>query len=64
MMLIKMVISVIKKIIVAFLFIYGLDMMVSSLNIFIPINLFSVSVVTCLGVSGLISLVALFFIVK
>ncbi len=55
---------VLKKIVVAFLLIYSLDYFISSLSIYIPINLFTLGVVTLLGIPGLSSLIILFFIVK
>ncbi len=53
-----------KKIITAFLLLYGLNYFLSSLHVFIPINLITVSVVSFLGIPGLSSLIILFFIVQ
>ena len=54
----------IRKIVVAFLLLYGLNYFISSLHIYIPINLFTIGTVTLLGLPGLSSLIILFFIVK
>lgn len=60
----KKVISLVKKFIFAFLLLYGLDLCINSLNIVIPINAFTLGTVTFLGVPGLVSLVAMFFMTK
>ncbi len=62
-MLIKLV-SIVKKIVFAFLVLYGLNLLINSFNIVIPINLFSVTTITCLGIPGLISLIIMFFIIR
>ena len=54
----------IKKIVMAFLLLYGLNYFISSLHIYIPINIFTVGIVSFLGIPGLSSLIILFFIVK
>lgn len=60
----KKVITLIKKVIFAFLLLYGLDLCVNSLNVVIPINIFTLGTVTFLGVPGLVSLVAMFFMTR
>lgn len=62
--MLKKGIAVVKKLIFAFLLIYGLDLCINSLNVVIPINVFTLGTVTILGVPGLVSLVAMFFITK
>lgn len=53
-----------KKIVLAFLMLYGLNYFLLSLQIYIPINIITVGVVSLLGIPGLSSLIILFFIVK
>ena len=53
---------VVKKVIFAFVVLYGLNVIISSINIFIPINIFTISIVSILGVPGLLSLISIFFI--
>jgi len=60
----KKLISGLRKIIVAFLVLYGFNLLVSSINIYVPINVVTVGVVSLLGIPGLLSLVVMFFIVK
>ncbi len=60
----KRILGLIKKFIFAFLLLYGLNICVNTLNVLIPINLFTLGTVTFLGVPGLVSLVVMFFITK
>lgn len=54
----------VKKFIFGFLLLYGLNLCINSLNVVIPINVFTLGTVTLLGVPGLVSLVAMFFMTK
>lgn len=60
----KKVILLVKKVIFAFLLLYGLNLFINSLSIVIPINPFTLGTVTFLGVPGLVSLIVMFFMVK
>ena len=60
----KKIINLCRKVVVAFLMLYGFNLLVNSINIFIPINYITVGTVTFLGGPGLLSLVATFFIIK
>mgnify|MGYP005807498763 FL=1 len=62
--MIKKIYTIVKKIVFAFLMLYGLNYFISSLQIYIPINVITVGVVSLLGVPGLSSLIILYFIVK
>lgn len=62
--MIKKIINLLKKIVFSFLLLYGLNLLINSFNVVIPMNIFTLSVVTFLGVPGLASLVAMFFIVR
>ena len=62
--MIKIIKNVIKKIIFFFLVLYSLNVIVNSINIFIPINIITLSVVSLLGVPGLLSLISIFFIIN
>ncbi len=62
--MLKKIYAVIKKIVFAFLMLYGLNYFISSLQIYIPINVITVGVVSLLGIPGLSSLIILYFIVK
>jgi len=57
----KVIFEVLKRIIVAICLIYAFDLVGNGLQIFIPINFFTISIVSLLGISGLLSLIALFF---
>ena len=62
--MIKKIYTIVKKIVFAFLMLYGLNYFISSLQIYIPINVITVGIVSFLGVPGLSSLIILYFIVK
>ena len=60
----KIIKKVVRRIVFAFVVLYGLNVIVSSINIFIPINIFTLLVVSSLGVPGLLSLISIFFIIN
>ncbi|MBE6155575.1 MAG: hypothetical protein E7164_02315 [Firmicutes bacterium] len=60
--MVNLLIKVVKRIIVAFFMLYGLNLIISSLNIVIPINIITIFLVGLLGIPGLCTLVALFFV--
>ena len=60
----KKIYTVVRQIALAFLMLYAFNYFLSSLSIYIPINLVTVGIVTFLGIPGLSSLIILFFIVK
>lgn len=62
--MIKKILVVLKKIVVAFLVLYAFNLLVSSININIPINFITVGTVSILGIPGLLSLIVMFFIIK
>ncbi len=62
--MIRKIYAVLKKVVFAFLLLYGLNYFISSLHIYIPINLITVGIVSFLGLPGLSSLIILYFIVK
>lgn len=54
--------EVLKRVVLAICLVYAFNLVASGLKIFIPINLITVSVVTGLGMSGLLALVAVYFV--
>lgn len=62
--MLKKLVNLVKKVVFAFLLMYGLNLLVNSFNVVIPMNIFTIGTVTFLGVPGLVSLVAMFFIVR
>ena len=62
--MIKKMMFIVKKICFAFLFLYGINVVLSSLDIFIPINLSTIATVSLLGIPGYISLFAIHMIIK
>ncbi len=62
--MLKKTIKVIRKICFTFLFLYGINVLLSSMNILIPINLPTVVTVSLLGTPGFISLFVVYMIIK
>lgn len=58
----KIVFLVVKRIVLAICLVYAFNMVTEGLNIFIPINLVTISVVSFLGMSGMLALLAIYFI--
>lgn len=56
-----MLIRLLKKIIFSLLIIYGIDLILKGFEIFVPINIYSISIVTLLGFPGLIMMALSFF---
>lgn len=60
----KKIILIIRRIIFAFCIIYAFNLIAVGLEIFVPINLITLSVVSLLGMSGLLALVGVYFVLK
>lgn len=58
----KKIFLIINRIVLAISFIYAFDLLVTGLKIFIPINIVTVSVVASLGMSGMLALIAIYYI--
>lgn len=61
--MLKKIFKGIKKIVVAIALLYSFNVLMSSLDILIPINYISVGVVSLLGIPGLLSLLAVHLII-
>lgn len=59
-----LILSIIKKICFAVVILYGLNIILTSIDIFIPINLPTIGSITILGFPGYIALLIMFFITK
>lgn len=59
----KFVVKIMKKIIIAFCFIYAFNLIATGLNVIIPLNIITISIVTVLGIPGLIALIVMCFII-
>ena len=53
-----------KKVVFAFGIIYGINIILKNVGIYIPINILTLSITTFLGVPGLLSIFAIFFIIN
>ena len=56
-----MLLKVVKKISFALVVIYSLNLLIANLDVFVPINYFTVGIVSLLGFPGLITLALSFF---
>ncbi len=61
--MVKKIIKLVKKLCLAFVMLYGINMILSGVNIFIPINIITLSLVTLLGAPSILGLVAVFFLI-
>lgn len=58
----KLLLILIKKIILSVFMLYGLNLLISSLNIVIPINVITISLVSLLGIPSICVFVVLFLV--
>lgn len=58
----KKLLSFVKNIVVTPFVIYLYDLIASPLNLFIPINIFTVLIIGVLGIPGLIMLIVLYLV--
>ena len=59
----KKIIKIIKKVCIAFAMLYGLNFILTAVDIFIPINIITLIFVSILGVPGILGLVVTYFII-
>ncbi len=59
----KKVIKVVKRLCIAIFILYGLNVALSSTGVIVPINVFSIGVVSLLNIPGLIGLLIMRFII-
>jgi hypothetical protein len=50
-----------KRIVLAIVLLYAFSVIGSGLSIFIPINIITVGLISIIGISGLLSLIAVYF---
>lgn len=62
--MIKKLLKVCRKIITSVFVLYGLNLILNSVNIIIPINIITVAVISILGFPGLFSLLMMFFVIR
>jgi len=61
--MVKIIGKILKKIMIAFFILYSLNVMLSGTNFYIPINIITISVITLLGIPGVLGLITILFIV-
>ena len=55
---------ILKKIIFAFGIIYGINVMLKNVGVYLPINVITIAITSVMGVPGLLSLFAIFYLIK
>ncbi len=58
----KVIFIIVKRIVFAICLVYAFNLLASGLKIFIPINVITISVISSLGMSGLLALIAIYFV--
>ncbi len=61
--MIKFLLKIIKRVIMSFVVLYGLNVITSSIGLVLPINIISISILTLLGLPGLCGLTVLYFLI-
>lgn len=61
--MIKLLFRFLKRIIFSVFTLYGLNLLISALDVVIPINLFTILLIAILGIPGLLSVISLFFLI-
>ena len=56
--------TILRRLVFAFGIIYGINVMLKNVGIYLPINLITIGITTFLGVPGLLSLFAIFYIIN
>lgn len=56
--------TILKRLVFAFGIIYGVNVMLKNVGIYIPINIITIGITSFLGVPGLLSLFAIFYIIN
>ena len=59
----KKILKALSKLCFAFVSIYGLNLILSGINVFIPINIITLILVTFLGSPGILGLVAVYLLI-
>lgn len=59
----KNILKILSKLCFGFVSIYALNLILSNINIFIPINLITIVLVTLLGSPGILGLVAVYLLI-
>lgn len=58
----KTILKIIKRVVFAFAVLYGFNIIMESMNLFIPINVYTILTVSALGFPGLFTLVGFIII--
>lgn len=59
--MIKIIYNILKRVVLSFIMIYTFDLILKGFNVIIPINYYTIGIVTLLGIPGLLLLSLSFF---
>ena len=62
--MIKKIGIIVKKVVFSFGILYGMNLLLQSLDIIIPINIYTLLISSLLGIPGILSLFTLFLIIN
>lgn len=60
--MLKKILTFLKKVVFSFFFLYGYNLIAAPLNLFIPINIFTIGILTLLGIPALIGLMVILLV--
>lgn len=58
----KIILNILKKVVIAFCIVYLFNLIGVGLNIIIPLNIITITVVSLLGIPGLLSLIGIYLV--
>lgn len=61
--MLKKIIKILKKIVLSFLLIYGYNLVISPINMIVPLNIISISYITILGIPAFLSIIVISFFI-
>lgn len=61
--MLKKIFKIVKKVVLSIALLYSFNVLVSSLDILIPINYITVAIISFLGIPGLLSLLVLHLVI-
>lgn len=61
--MLKLLIKLFKKIIFSVFLVYGLNLLTSPMGIIIPINVYTISIITILGIPSLVFLIVILILI-
>lgn len=61
--MLKKIVKILKKIVLSFLLIYGYNLVISPINMLVPLNIITISYITILGIPAFLSIIVISFFI-